>query len=170
MRNAFIVSFLANVVLSLASLAILPDSVAIHFGLDGAPDGWASNLTNTLSMLGVHTLVFFALYFSPRLISTVPSKWINLPNRRFWLTPQRRHLAAEKLSHHMWWFGTAVFLFMLFAGLLTMRANRSDPVRLDESLFLTGLAIFLAYTVYWIVAMVRAFRIPKTHGGGSGDI
>ena len=66
--------------------------------------------------------------------------------------------------------GTALFLFMLFAALLTIRANRSDPVRLDESLFLTGLAIFLAYTVYWVVAMVRAFRIPKTHGGGSGDI
>ena len=170
MRNAFIVSFLANVVLSLASLVILPDRVAIHFGLGGAPDGWASNLTSMLLVLGVHTLVFCALYFSPRLISTVPSKWISLPNRDFWLTPQRRHLAAEKLSHHMWRFGTALFLFMLFAALLTIRANRSDPVRLDEGLFLTGLVIFLAYTVYWVVALVRAFRIPKAPGGRSGDI
>ena len=70
----------------------------------------------------------------------------------------------------MWRFGTAVFLFMLFAALLTIRANRSDPVRFDESLFLTGLVIFLAYTVYWVVALVRAFRIPKAPGGRSGDI
>jgi len=167
MRNAFIVTFLANVILSLVFLAILPDRVAIHFGLGGAPNGWASNRTNTLLMLGVHTFVFCALYFSPRLISTVPSKWISLPNRDFWLTPQRRHLVAEKLSHHMWQFGIAVFLFMLFAGLLTIRANRSDPVRLDESLFLTGLLIFLAYTVYWIVALVRSFRVPKVPGGRS---
>jgi len=80
MRNAFIVSFLANVVLSLASLVILPDRVAIHFGLGGAPDGWASNLTSML------------------------------------------------------------------------------------------LVIFLAYTVYWVVALMRAFRIPKAPGGRSDDI
>lgn len=62
----------------------------------------------------------------------------------------------------MWQFGTALFLFMLFAGLLTLRANLSDPVRLDERLFLIGLGIFLAYTVYWTVALLGAFRVPKT--------
>jgi uncharacterized membrane protein len=169
MRNLFIVTFLANVMLSLVSLVILPDRVAIHFGSGGVPDGWASKQTNTLLMLGVHILVFCALYFSPRLICAVPSKWGSLPNRDFWLSPQRRHLAAEKLTLLVWQFGTAVFLFMLFACLLTIRANRSDPVRLDESLLLTGLVIFLAYTVYWIVALVRAFRVPRAPRRGSGD-
>ena len=61
MRTAFIALFLANVTLSLVSLAILPDRVAIHFGSGGAPNGWASNLTHTLLMLGVDTLVFGAL-------------------------------------------------------------------------------------------------------------
>ncbi len=170
MRNLFIVTFLANLMLSVLSLAILPDRVAIHFGSGGAPDGWASNETSTLLMLGVHILVFCALYFSPKLITAVPSKWVSLPNPDFWLSPQRRHLAAEKLTHLLWQFGTAVFVFMLFAGLLTMRANRSDPVRLDESLFLTGLVIFLAYTVYWIVALVRTFRVPRAPRRGSGNI
>ena len=128
MRNAFIVSFLANVVLSLASLVILPDRVAIHFGLGGAPDGWASNLTSMLLVLGVHTLVFCALYFSPRLISTVPSKWISLPNRDFWLTPQRRHLAAEKLSHHMWRF-SARHYFCSCSSRPFSRSVRIDLIR-----------------------------------------
>jgi uncharacterized membrane protein len=170
MRNLFIVTFLANVMLSLVSLAILPDRVAIHFGSGGAPDGWASNQTNTLLMLGVHILVFCSLYFSPKLISAVPSKWVSLPSRGFWLSPQRRHLAAEKLTVLLRQFGTAVFLFMLFAGLPTIRANRSDPVRLDESLFLPGLVIFLVYTVYWIVALVRTFRVPRAPRRGSGGI
>lgn len=170
MRTAFIAAFLANVTLSLVSLAILPDPVAIHFGSGGAPDGWASTLTHTLLMLGVNTLVFGALYFAPRLISTVPSKWVNLPNRDFWLNPQRRPLAAEKLRHHLWQFGTAVFLFMFFAGLLTIRANRSDPVRLEEGLFLVGLGIFLAYTLYWIVGLMRAFRVPTAPRSGSAHL
>jgi hypothetical protein len=170
MRNVFIAAYLANLMLSLASLAILPDRVAIHFGAGGAPDGWASSLTHTLLMLGVDTLVFGALYFAPRLISTVPGKWVNLPNRDFWLSPQRRPLALEKLQHHLWRFGTAVFLFLLVAGLLTIRANRADPVRLEEGLFLTALVIFLAYTLYWVVALVRAFRVPAAPPGGSAHV
>lgn len=161
MRAALVLSFLSNLILSLVSLSILPDRIAIHFGPGGAPNGWASNLTNTLIMLCMQILVFCALYFAPKLLERVPSKWISLPNRDFWLMPQHRSKAVEKFSHYMWQFGTALFLFMLFVGLLTFRANLSDPIGLDESLFLTGLAIFLAYTLYWTVVLLRSFRVPK---------
>jgi len=161
MRITFILSFLANVILSLISLAILPDTVAIHFGLGGAPNGWASNLTSTLMMLAMHTFVFCSLYFTPRLIKAMPSKWISLPNRDYWLMPKQRPRAVEIFSHSMWKFGVALFLFMLFAGLLALRANLSDPVQLDEGALLTALVVFLAYTVYWTVALLRAFRVPS---------
>jgi uncharacterized membrane protein len=161
MRNAFIASFLANLILALVSLVILPDQVAIHFGPGGTPDGWATNLASTLIMLGIHILVFCSLYFSPRLFTAVPSKWISLPNRDYWLRPEHRSEATARFSHHIWQFGSALFLFMFFAGLLTLKANLSDPVRLNERLFLIALVIFLAYTVYWTVALLRAFRVPE---------
>lgn len=161
MRTAYILSFLANVILGFFSLAILPDRVAIHFGLGGTSDGWATKLTSTLMMLGIHTLVFCSLYFSPRLLTVVPSKWISLPNRDYWLRPEHQSQAVERFSQYMWQFGTALFLFMLFVGLLTLEANLSDPVRLDERLLLIVLVIFLAYTVYWMVALLTAFRVPR---------
>ena len=77
MRVAFITSFLANVMVTLVSLLILPERVAIHFGLGGLPDSWASNLNSTLLMLGVHALVFVSLYFSPKLLATMPSQCIS---------------------------------------------------------------------------------------------
>jgi hypothetical protein len=49
---------------------------------------------------------------------------------------------------------------MLCAGLLTIQANLSAPIRLNEHLFLIALFSFLAFTAYWIVALLRAFRIP----------
>lgn len=162
MRVAFITSFLANVMVTLVSLLILPERVAIHFGLGGLPDSWASNLNSTLLMLGVHALVFVSLYFSPKLLATIPSRWISLPNRNYWLAPERRSEAVAKFSQLMWQFGTAVFLFMLLAGVLTMRANLSAPVRLEEGVLLIGLAVFLAYTAYWTIALLRAFRVPSS--------
>lgn len=161
MHNAFIASFVANLILAISSLVILPARVAIHFGPGGAPDGWASNRTSTLLMLGIHTLVFLSLYFSPRLLTAAPGKWVNLPHRDYWLQPENLSQAVEKFSQRMWQFGTALFLFMFFVGLLTMRANLSNPVRLNEGLFIAGLVIFLVYTVYWTVALLRAFRVPK---------
>lgn len=162
MRVAFITSFLANVMVTLVSLLILPERVAIHFGLGGLPDSWASNLNSTLLMLGVHALVFVSLYFSPKLLATIPSRWISLPNRNYCLAPERRSEAVAKFSQLMWQFGTAVFLFMLLAGVLTMRANLSAPVRLEEGVLLIGLAVFLAYTAYWTIALLRAFRVPSS--------
>jgi uncharacterized membrane protein len=77
MRTAFIASFLANVLLALLSLFVLPERVAIHFGSGGLPDSWASNLNSTLLMLGAHALVFVSLYFSPKLLATMPSQCIS---------------------------------------------------------------------------------------------
>ncbi|MGE5155528.1 MAG: DUF1648 domain-containing protein [Bdellovibrio bacteriovorus] len=161
MRTAFILSFLANVALSLLSLAVLPARVAIHFGPGGAADGWASGSASTAIMLGVQILLFLSLYLSPRLLARVPARWINLPNRDYWLAPQRRTQALSRLSDHLWRYGTALFLFLLVAGLLTLQANLSDPVRLDERLFLGALLVFLVYTAWWIGTLLRAFRAPS---------
>lgn len=160
MRTSFIASFLANLVLAIVSLVMLPDRVAIHFGQGGMSDGWASNLAGTLIMLGVHTLLFCSLYLSPRLLASVPAKWISLPNRDYWLRPEHRTQAVEKFSQQMWRFGTVLFLFMLFVGLLTLKANLSRPVRLDEGPLFVALVIFLVYTAYWTFTLLRAFRIP----------
>jgi hypothetical protein len=160
MRHVFLASFAANILLALVSFAILPDRVAIHFGPGGLPNGWASNLSSTLLMLGTHLLVFLSLFLSPRLLTTSAKKWVSLPNREYWLRPENRPRAVTMFSQRLWQFGTALFLFMLLAGLLTLQANLSDPVVLDERLFLTGLVIFLVYTGYWTVALLRAFRAP----------
>jgi hypothetical protein len=48
MRTIVIATFLADILPALLSLAILPDRVAIHFGLSGAADSWTSSLNDTL--------------------------------------------------------------------------------------------------------------------------
>ena len=48
MRRLMISAFVANLVLTLVSLLILPDPVAIHFRGGGIPDAWASKWTHAL--------------------------------------------------------------------------------------------------------------------------
>ena len=58
MRAAFILTFLANVALTLGSLVILPSRVAIHFGSGGVPDSWAPSVWNALAFVGIEAVLF----------------------------------------------------------------------------------------------------------------
>lgn len=169
-RTVFILTFIANVLLAIASLAILPSRVAIHFGRGGLPDGWAPSYVNTLLFLGINTVLFCSLYFTPRLVDRVPAKWINLPNKDYCLQPVNKPRLEGMFSGYMWQFGTVLFIFLSAIGLLTIQANLSQPVRLDEKLFFTVLAIFLVFTVYWCIRLFRSFRIPKEPGGRARPI
>ena len=59
MRKFFILSFVANLALTLISLDILPNCVALYFGPGGAPNGWGSKYVGALFFLVIQTLLFF---------------------------------------------------------------------------------------------------------------
>lgn len=160
-RLIFIITFIANIVLIIISLFILPSRVAIHFGLYGMPDNWAPNYIHILFTLGLDTLLFCAMYYSPRLIFIFPRRWINIPNKDYWLTEENIPRTRSLVSSLMWEFGIALFLFLFIAGLFTIHANLSVPVKLNEMLFLFAFIIFMVYTVYWCIKFFRAFKIPK---------
>lgn len=167
MRLLFIASFVANILLALVSLAILPSRVATHFGANGLADGWMPGPVNALIQVGMNALVFLLIYFSPHLVFALPARWVNLPNKQYWLKAENRARTRAILESLMWRFGTAIFLFLLVLGLLTLQANLSDPVRLDEQTFLPVFAVFMVYSVYWCVMVFRAFRIPKGETDGA---
>jgi len=161
MRRVFILVFVANVVLSLFSLVLLPPRVAIHFGFGGMADNWAPSYVNTLFFIGTNIFLFLCLYFTPRLVFMFPSKWINLPNKDYWLRLENKPRTVEIFSSFMWKFGTALFLFLFIVELLAIQANLSQPVKLNEKLFLSGLILFLLYTVYWCIKLLKGFRLPS---------
>jgi len=158
MPSIFILIFIANVVLAFVSLSVLPSRVAIHFGWGGIADNWAPNYINALIFIGLNTVLFFSLYFSPRLVFKFPGQWINLPNKEYWLTESNKPKAQAIVSSFIWEFGIALFLFLLVVQLLTFHANLSQPVRLNEKLFFSALVLFLLYTAYWCIKFFRAFR------------
>lgn len=159
MRTLFILLFIINVAVTVISLAVLPQHMAIHVGIDGLPDGWAPNYVNAILMTSVHLLIFFSIYFSPRLTFLLPAKWINLPNKEYWLMPVNRPRALEILRALLWRFGIAIFLFFLVISLLSIQANMARPVRLNEMVLFTALGVLVIYTVCWIFFFYRAFQL-----------
>lgn len=167
MRILFILAFVANVVVTLISLAVLPDRVAVHFGSDGMANGWAPNYVNALLMTGTHVLLFCSFYFSPRLMLLFPAKWINLPNKAYWLQPSVLPRTMAKISSSMWQLGVAMFLFFLVIGVLSLQANMAPTVCLNLNVFFPALAALFIYTAWWTIMFFRAFRLPKDKDGAN---
>jgi len=161
MRTAFILSFVANLLLALVALILSPATVAIHFGYGGEPDGWAPAYVSALIMVGTNGFLFFLLYFIPHLIRRTPARWINLPNKEYWLKEENKGRMFSLLTEMLFQFGILTFIFMFVVGLLSLQANLSKPVRLQENLFWWPLGMYLVCAVFWTVRLIRTFRVRK---------
>ena len=162
MRKVLIAVFVANLILTAVSLAVLPDQVAIHFGGGGRPDSWASKEFNAAIFLVLQVPFFLLFYFAHTLTLGFPSRFLNVPNKDYWLREENLELFQKKFRFYMAEFGVAIFVFFFCLTGLTIMANLSDPVRLDEALFMVVFVAFMLYTLWWLVRLVRGLRVPAS--------
>ncbi len=138
----------------------LPDRLATHFGAGGAADGWMSKdgfyVFFAALMLGMFGMFSGIVW----LVRRMPASMINLPNRDYWLDPERREITFEKLGRNMHHMGSATLLFMTAMLDLSFRANLEAPPRLSPLVWI-GLVAFLGGLGLLLLRMYRDFRIKE---------
>lgn len=142
-------------------LGRLPDPLATHFAGDGLANGWMSHqgfVAFTWVMWGVLVASFWTL--GP-VLRRVPASRVSLPNREYWLAPERREATIVRLQAWMERFGLATMALMAAVLELALRANLTDPPRLDNGPFWWLMGIATVGTTAFIVGMIRAFRLPR---------
>jgi uncharacterized membrane protein len=138
----------------------LPEVVASHFGARGAANAWQTR-TAFIAMELLIVVVAAVLTFAvSRMIAAMPASLINLPNKQFWLDPQRREQTMSYLRAQFAWFGCALLAFLLFVMELAFRANLQTPPHLDSSAFVPALLVFLASTGIWSMRLILHFTRP----------
>lgn len=135
----------------------LPEPVASHFGATGAPNGFMPRRVYTSVMLvlaiGAPLLLVLLTWFAIK----NPGARINLPNREFWLAPERRGQTVSFLRAHILRFAALLVSFSCYAHWLVVRANTSQPVRLAGSWFIGGLAVFSIAVLALAYALLSRF-------------
>lgn len=140
---------------------ILPDTVAIHFGFDGIANNWSNKLDFMFIIGGVMlflTLVFFGLTL---LIRKIPDSMINLPNKEYWLSPERRNSTLDAMVLFLNEIGSRTLLLLAVVFELTCRTNASSIQQLDSQTFLIVLGMYLFGVVVPIVYFVKKFTKPE---------
>ena len=138
----------------------LPDRVATHFDLHGRPNGWmtrAQHVKFTIGV-GVGTPVLILGVFA--LVGKMKGWGLNIPNKAFWLAPERQQATFDFLQGHSFWLAGLLIVFHAILFETVVIANAQRPVLLSSTHFVTLLGGFLTLLFVWIVVLLVRFRRP----------
>lgn len=140
--------------------ASLPVMVASHFDASGRPDGWMHRSAFAWFSAVMLAIVCAVTFIAPLLVAKLPPSLVNLPNKDYWLAPERKAETVRRFCSHMEWFGVALLAFLAFVYALVFEANAAGR-GLANGPFLIGLVAFVVVSVIWLVSLYRAFALPK---------
>jgi uncharacterized membrane protein len=161
-RNVFFVVVLVALARCSYFYPLLPARMVSHFDLSGLPNGW---MTKPLffELYAVGVAIGVVVVFLPALtVARLPASLINLPNKEYWLAPEHRAETNAFLKRSFAWFGCA-FLAVEVVGLdLAMQANLVSPPHFSSESMFVCLGVFLIWTGWWTVDLIRHFCAPKS--------
>jgi uncharacterized membrane protein len=155
----FIALLLLACIFVTATVSELPLTVASHFDGAGRANAFMSRSGYTRFVLclavGLPTVVVAVL-------TGVYSRAADfkLPNRDYWLAPQRVERTRTFLVAHGVWFGSLLVVLACCVHWLEIAANRQQPPHLSNPLFAAVMVAFLLATAAWVAALLFAFRRP----------
>lgn len=143
---------------------IMPLNVASHFDGNGIANGWMSRdlffITYWLALA-----VVTALHFLPRMLTPeLAAKYCKVPNRDYWLAPERREHMLLSLRRLFGFFSVALAAVLVIFFEYAFRRNIPSQTQIPESLLWITLGVFYAFLLGWLVALFRAFRLPRDRG------
>jgi uncharacterized membrane protein len=135
----------------------LPDTVATHFGIHNQANGWMSRngylLFTVALLLGMPTFINFCVGILP---AKIP-RWTNIPNRNYWLAPERLEASVRFLAAHGKWLGCLMVAMITAMHYIILTANRTEPATLPMTMFLLLIVGFLFSVFIWVAVLYRRF-------------
>jgi uncharacterized membrane protein len=152
-------ALVAQLVLRLiCSFAALPPRMATHFDLAGKPNGFQTRIAFAYSSVLVCLFIFALFTALPYLLTRAPDRLINLPNKDYWLAPERRAETLARLGTLLDWLGSATLGLLAGVFELIIRANLAQkPLGYQLWVLLIGYHMFM---LFWVVSFMRTLQRP----------
>jgi serine/threonine-protein kinase len=138
--------------------------MATHFGMNGQPNGWMSRSVATLFQCVLQAVMPFVFIGIAWTLPRFPNSMINLPNKEYWLAPERRAATLGHMTNMLMGISLAVSIFIAVIAHLVFDANRRNEP-LPTTPFVVLLILFLA-TVFSITGYsIWTLRLPRRASG-----
>lgn len=147
-----------NLLFLFSTLHLLPDVVAVHFDGHGYPDNWMTRDGHAVLMTVLLVCLPGTFLLIPTLVSRLPAHWISVPEHSYWTAPERRPALHRLLAQWCFQMAALMGLFLFIIQALTLTANRSQPVRLDNISVLVSMALLVLLTLALALRLFRQLR------------
>jgi uncharacterized membrane protein len=156
----FAVLLLGFVFFVTATAPQLPPWVASHFDAGGNANAFMSKqgYVRFVLVLGLGLPVGLVALLSA-VYRRAPD--LKLPNRDYWLAPERIAGTRRYLTAHGVWFGSLLVLLVGFVHRLELQANAQAPPHLSSRTMALSIILFLMAAGAWLGALLIAFRRPR---------
>lgn len=136
----------------------LPERVFIHFNTYGEAEGFAWR--NTFLIFSQILVIFIgALFYSiSKLIYKVDPKWLNLPNKDYWLTEERKQSTLNKVRDYNYIFGIVNLLLFDLLFYAIYKANLLAQPKLGAISYISIIGYILIST-FILIKFYRDFQI-----------
>lgn len=139
----------------------LPATLATHFALGGEANGWMSREVFVAFYFGILLFMLGVFIGIGSWIERLGPRYINIPNKAYWLSPERRAESCRALRNWMYALGgiNAAFIIAMHQMLIDLNLAKEAPV-LNETAFFWGLGAFIAVMAVFTIGLFRRFRKP----------
>lgn len=161
-RRIFILLMALAFVQSFYYYSQLPETIASNFNSNGEANGWSSKTSFFALYAGLVALFAATFLLLPRYLGRIPTTYVSMPNREFWLAPERQAETLAFICHQMLIMGNAVMVFFICIMQLVIDANVGGTYRLSSGTMWILLGGYLAFTVAWTIGFITRFTKTGT--------
>jgi uncharacterized membrane protein len=160
-RLLFVIAIILGVVEAMYFYPRIPDRMAVHFNAGGIADGWGPKLQFFETFGLIFSMIALLFWGLPQLLRRVPDSMMNLPNKDYWLAPERRQQTLDRIMGQLLGFGAMTLLLLDAVFYFCLRANLGDRPTLSADWMWGLLTLFITCNIIWIVSLLKSFRLPK---------
>ncbi len=165
MKNGSQKYFLLLVIISFLQMfyfwPLTPETMASHFDASGRANGWQPRAFFFILYCGLLILLFFTFQILPRQLKRFPDSLISLPNKDYWLAPERREATFGMIEKQMTLLGNATVMLIMGTMQLVFQANVDGSRRISGETMWIMLGLYIFISILWTVQFIRKFRKPQ---------
>jgi uncharacterized membrane protein len=149
----------------------LPERVASHFDASDRADGWMGRSSFLVLLAVLHAVMLAVFIGLPLLLDRLPDALINLPDKSYWLAPERRAISMRHVGDSMLAIGCATLLLLLviFQAVYALNADLARGLSGGSGVpelvlplpFVAVMGLYVAVVAAVLARMLLRFRPPR---------
>ena len=138
----------------------LPEYMATNFGGSGNPQAWTSKNLFLIINTSILLIPFLIFLFLPTILRKTPDRLLNIPNKEYWLTEERREETFKRTENYFEWIFVGIIAFTIIIFQMVVNANLSEDKNLSGYFGIVLIGFFI-YIIVLVVKLILTFRKPS---------